>query len=441
MAQNIILKEFTKIEDSNSYLMNLSNQILAALNQFTELESTSDFSKKMIFAINQLLQEKLFDNLRRFGRNIENLYSSNIMTFQSTIDDLNIKIKSLKNTIAQEKKITEIKEKDNSDTKIKIYELESKLETLKRKNRDKEKEFNNNLDSEIQKYQKMENSYMNLIQEKDDKIHILEMQVSQLGNKNSQNRNELSKENAKLMYEIKKLKEQRYTMNNKISLDNASYQSNQELQNMYNIFQDNVKQFRDSVNKLSQDKENLFKTQFIEKLKEDAESKTRNWGKEISDMIEKEFERIQSDYEITIDKLKKENDRLEKENIFLKENNKNTVNVQPSNNTQILKQNLKEVMAISKSKETIIKTQADTLKIKEEEIEKLKKIKSDLEVKLGEIKSNYNIKEVELEDVYSMIEAILTKKKDKYEAHYEVVSKETQLRFNEFKKRYKFKLN
>jgi hypothetical protein len=441
ISHNIILKEFTKIEDSNAYLMNLSNQILAALNKFTELESTSDFSKKIIFAINQLLQEKLFDNLRRFGRNVENLYSNNIMTFQSTIDDLNIKIKSLKNTIAQEKKITEIKEKDNSDTKIKIYELESKLETLKRKNRDKEKEFNNNLDSEIQKYQKMENSYMNLIQEKDDKIHILEMQVSQLGNKNSQNRNELSKENAKLMYEIKKLKEQRYTMNNKISLDNASYQSNQELQNMYNIFQDNVKQFRDSVNKLSQDKENLFKTQFIEKLKEDAESKTRNWGKEISDMIEKEFERIQSDYEITIDKLKKENDRLEKENIFLKENNKNTVNVQPSNNTQILKQNLKEVMAISKSKETIIKTQADTLKIKEEEIEKLKKIKSDLEVKLGETKSNYNIKEVELEDVYSMIEAILTKKKDKYEAHYGVVSKETQQRFNQLKKKYKFKLS
>ena len=440
ISQNIILKEFTKIEDSNAYLMNLSNQILNALNKFTELESTTDFSKKIIYSINQLLQEKLFDNLRRFGRNIENLYSSNIMTFQSTIDDLNIKIKSLNNTIAQEKKITEIKEKDNSETKIKIYELESKLETLKRKNKDKEKEFNNNLDTELQKYQKMENSYMNLIQEKDDKIHILEMQVSQLGNKNSQNRNELSKENAKLMYEIKKLREARNTMSNKISLDNASYQSNQELQNMYNLFQDDVKQFRDSVNKLSQDKESLFKTQFIQKLKEDAESKTRNWGKDISNMIEKEFERISSDYEATIDKLKKENDRLEKENIFLKEN-KSTVNVQPTNNTQILKQNLKEVMAISKGKETIIKTQADTLKLKNEEIEKLKKIKSDLEVKLGEIKSNYNIKECEIEDIYSMIEAILTKKKDKYDAHYGVVSKDTQQRFNELKKKYKFKLS
>ena len=440
ISQNIILKEFTKIEDSNAYLMNLANQILTALNKFSELESTSDFSKKTIFAINQLLQEKLFDNLRRFGRNIENLYQSNIMTFQSTIDDLNIKIKSLNNAIAQEKKITEIKEKDNSDTKIKIYELESKLETLKRKNKDKEKEFNHNLDSEIQKYQKMENSYMNLIQEKDDKIHILEMQVSQLGNKNSQSRNELSKENAKLMYEIKKLRQERHTMNNKMSLDNVSNQSNQELQNMYNIFQDNVKQFRDSVNKLSTDKECLFKTQYLKKLKEDAESKTRNWGKDISTMIEKEFERIANDYETTIEKLKKDNDRLEKENIFLKEN-KTTVPVQPKHNTSILKQNLKEVMAISQSKDTIIKTQTDTIKIKDEEIEKLKKIKNDLEMKLAETTSTYKLKEVEIEDVYSMIEAILTKKKDKYEAHYGVVSKETQQRFNELKKKYKFKLS
>ena len=85
-----------------------------------------------------------------------------------------------------------------------IYELESKLEVLKRKNKDKEKEYNNNLDNEIQKYQKMENSYMNLIQEKDDKISILEMQLSHLSNKTSQNKNELSKENIKLMQEIKR---------------------------------------------------------------------------------------------------------------------------------------------------------------------------------------------------------------------------------------------
>ena len=441
ISHNIIIKDLNKIEDANTYFMNLSNQILAGINKFTELESTSDFSKKIIYEIIKLLQEKLFDNLRRFGRVLENLYSNNIMNYQSTIDDLNIKLKSLKNNLEQEKQITEIKEKDNSDTKIKIYELESKLETLKRKNKDKEKEYNNNLDNEIQKYQKMENSYMNLIQEKDDKIHILEMQVSQLGNKNSQNRNELSKENAKLMYEIKKLREARNTMNNKITMDNTSYQSNQELQNMYNIFQDNVKILRDSVNKLYQDKECLFKTQFIQKLKEDAESKTRNWGKDISNMIEKEFERISNDYENTIEQLKKENAKLEKEINFLKENKTEKSNSKPSRDTTILKQNMNEILAINKNKEEIIKTQADTIKIKNEDIDNLKKIKNDLEVKYAEIASEYKIKEAELDEIYSIIEAILAKKKEKYEAHIQSVSKETQERFRLLKKKYNFKLN
>lgn len=252
---------------------------------------------------------------------------------------------------------------------------------------------------------------MNLIQEKDDKIHILEMQVSQLGNKNSQNRTELSKENAKLMYEIKKLKEARNTMSAKMTMDNVSYQSNQELQSMYNLFQDNVKIFRDSVNKLYQDKECLFKTQFIQKLKEDAESKTRNWGKDISNMIEKEFERISNDYESTIDKLKKENDKLEKEINFLKENKPETNNSKPSRDVTILKQNMNEILAINKNKEEIIKTQAETIKIKNQDIEKFKKMKEDLEFKLAEIKSLFNVKEAELDEIYSIIEAILAKKR------------------------------
>ena len=106
ISHNIIIKDLNKIEDANTYFMNLSNQILAGINKFTELESTSDFSKKIIYEIIKLLQEKLFDNLRRFGRILENLYSNSMMNYQSTIDDLNIKLKSLKNNLEQEKQIT-----------------------------------------------------------------------------------------------------------------------------------------------------------------------------------------------------------------------------------------------------------------------------------------------------------------------------------------------
>ena len=158
-------------------------------------------------------------------------------------------------------------------------------------------------------------------------------------------------------------------------------------------------------------------------------------------MIEKEFERISNDYESTIDQLKKENDRLEKENNFLKENKTEKNNVKPSRDITLLKQNMNEIIAINKSKDEIIKTQADTIKIKNEDIERLKKIKEDLEFKFAEIKSLHNNKEVELEEIYSIIEAILAKKKVKYETHLGMVSEETKERFKAFQKKYNFKLN
>ena len=102
---------------------------------------------------------------------------------------------------------------------------------------------------------------------------------------------------------------------------------------------------------------------------------------------------------------------------------------------------MNEILAINKNKEEIIKTQADTIKIKNEDIDNLKKVKNDLEVKYAEIASEYKIKEAELDEIYSIIEAILAKKKEKYEAHIQSVSKETQERFRLLKKKYNFKLN
>ena len=58
-----------------------------------------------------------------------------------------------------------------------------------------------------------------------------------------------------------------------------------------------------------------------------------------------------------------------------------------------------EILAIKKSKEEIIKTQADIIKIRNEVIEKLKKLKNDLEFKLAELTSKYNVKEAELDEI------------------------------------------
>ena len=125
----------------------------------------------------------------------------------------------------------------------------------------------------------------------------------------------------------------------------------------------------------------------------------------------------------------------------MKENKTETNNSKPSRDITILKQNMNEILAINKNKEEIIKTQADTIKIKNEDIDNLKKVKNDMEIKYAQIISENKVKEAELDEIYSIIEAILAKKKEKYEAHIQSVSKETQERFRLLKKKYNFKLN
>ena len=44
----------------------------------------------------------------------------------------------LTDALTNEKKITELKEKEISETKVKLYELESKNDSMKRKNKEKE---------------------------------------------------------------------------------------------------------------------------------------------------------------------------------------------------------------------------------------------------------------------------------------------------------------
>ena len=133
ISQLIQIKPFKKIEESKIYFLNLSNQIQNAIYKFSELEIANDFTRKIIQSLCSVLQMNLFDNLRKIGGDIEDIYNENNSNLQSTIDDLNIKIKSLTDSLTQERKITELKEKEISETKIKLYEMEIKNDSLKKK--------------------------------------------------------------------------------------------------------------------------------------------------------------------------------------------------------------------------------------------------------------------------------------------------------------------
>ena len=103
------------------------------------------------------------------------------------------------------------------------------------------------------------------------------------------------------------------------------------------------------------------------------------------------------------------------------------------------KKEVKELMYISTSKDDIIKTQLQDIKIKEEKINELTAQKENFEVKLSEFITNYRLKEEELEEVFLTMEGIFEKKKNKYESHFCNLCQETQERFTQYSKKYKFK--
>jgi chromosome segregation ATPase len=289
----------------------------------------------------------------------------------------------------------------------------------------------------------MENSYMTLIQEKDDKINILEEQMNKLNSKSSVNTKELTKENIKLKYELKKLKEENNNNQNyKLKSSNLNdYQdySNNNLTNLYKNFQENVKTFKENLKSLNQEKENLYKKNFMEKFKEEIKWKTKNLGEEIISSIDHKIENLTQNYENEINRYKNEINDLKNQNKSLEENYKENQNYKIK--YEQIKKQFQDIMNISKNKDTIIETQKKTLKTKDEQINELNGQKDNFQLHLSEYITKYNEKNVEIEEIFATFEAVLSKKKKDYEIHFNNLSEEIQNKFVDISKHHKFKLS
>ena len=132
-----------------------------------------------------------------------------------------------------------------------------------------------------------------------------------------------------------------------------------------------------------------------------------------------------------IERLTQENNRLTEENYMYQ---KYKVKYEGQKNE------VKTLMSISENKDEIIKTHKQHIQLKEEELKNIIEQKDNIEVKLGEYISKFNILEMELEEIFFVIEAILEKKKDKYNSHLEALSLDSKEKFNQLKNKYKFKL-
>ena len=153
------------ITDIKQCFSNYTSTIQTCLNKFLNIPNI-DFCKNLITILSKIFQEFVVSKLNIIGEELNTMY-------QNLSKENNINIEALKNQI---KKLNEqiennkISSNDSNISNKNYLELESKLEKLNHQMKEKDKEYENNINIEIQKYKKFEDYTNNQIKEKEKKF-------------------------------------------------------------------------------------------------------------------------------------------------------------------------------------------------------------------------------------------------------------------------------
>ena len=446
MEYNNLEQELSKlnlesIEQIKLFILSYSSTFKNCLNKFLSIPN-SDFCKNLITVLSKIFQNFVADKLNSIGEKINDIYENYSKECNSNIDNLNSNIKKLNEQIDNNKKLLDDKNKEKSEVNKNYLELETKLDKLNRDLKAKEQEYENNLNIQKQNYQKMEEYNNNQIKEKDQMISNLESKIEKLNqdimgsNKDSLIKaNELNRENIKLKSEIERLKKQ----DGKGKSDVYNEQS-LNLQTLFKNIQSTFMEFKEGVDKLDKENENIFKTKYLENSTKEIEEKLKNCVTEIKDFCDKQMKSMNENYEKEIKKVKDKYDELTfelaKKNTDVKsEIEKNELS---ENKLKESAKQINELNEISKSKDNLIKSQNDAIKMYEEKITDYKKLKEDLELSLAKNIYNFKMKEDEFETLLMVIEGIVSKKKDKYEHNLSKCSFDVKNQLQALIKQHKF---
>ena len=430
------------IEQTKIFILSYTSTFKSCLNKFLSIPN-NDFCENLINVLSKIFQDFVVSKLNNIGEKINELYEQNSKEFSSNINNLNNDIKKLNEQIDNNKKLLDDKNKEKSEANKNYLELETKLDKLTRELKAKEQEFENTLNTEKQNYQKMETYNNTQIKEKDQTISNLEAKIEKLNqdildsNKDSLVKiNELNRENIKLKGEIERMKKQEGKGGS-----NALYnEQSANLQTLFKNIQGTFMEFKESVDKLDKENENIFKTKYLENSTKEVEDKLKNCVSDIKTFCDKQVKTMNDNYEKEIKKVKDKNDELNFE--LTKKNTEVKSQIEITElNVNKLKENSKqmnELNELSKSKDNLINTQNDTIKMYQDKINEYKKMKEDLELSLAQNIYNFKMKEDEFDSLFMVFEGIISKKKDKYEHSISKLSPDVKDSLQALVKRYKF---
>ena len=429
------------INKTKLFILSFTSTIQTCLNKFLNMPNT-DFCKNLLTILSKIFQNLVFEKLNNFGEKIDDLFQNYNKEYNVNIENLNNEIKKLNEQIENNQKLLNDKNKEKSESNRSFLELETKLDKLNREIKAKEKEYENNLNIEIQKYQKMETYYNAQIKEKDEKILNLESKIEKLNqdilgsNKESiMKANELNRENIKLQNQLEQLRKDGH--------DGTNISNNEEnlsLQTLFKNIQNTFMEFKESIDKLDKENENVFKTKHLENSTKQIEGKININVNDIKNFFEVQIKAMTENYEKEIKKIKDEYDELNFELSKKKVDINEQTKLKEVCETK-LKESVKqigELNEISKSKDSLISTQNEALRMYEDKINDYKKMKEDLELSLAKNIYNFKMKEDEFDSLLMVIEGIVSRKKEKYEHNLNKLSPEIQTTLQSLVKQYKF---
>ena len=441
LEQELGKLKFESIAQIKLFILSYTSAFKNCLADFLKIPN-SDFCQNLINVLSKIFQNYVVAKLSDIGDKINEMYENYSQECNNNIDNLNSNIKKLNEQIDNNQKLLNDKNKEKSEVNKNYLELETKLDKLTRELKTKEQEFENNLNIEKQNFQKMEAYNSTQIKEKDETISQLESKIEKLNqelqgsNKESfMKATELNRENIKLQGEIERLKKE----GGKGKSDVYNEQS-ANLQTLFKNIQSTFMEFKESVDKLDKENENIFKTKYLENSTKEIEDKLKNCVTELrtfcdnqvksmNDNYEKEIKKVKDQYEELSFELSKKNAEVQ-EKIDQKEASENKLK-------ETSKQ-ITELQEISNSKDSLIKTQGEALKIYEEKVKDYIKQKENLEMSLAKSIYDFKMKEDEFDSLFMVIEGIIARKKDKYEHNLTKLSSDVKNTLQSLVKQYKF---
>ena len=425
--------------NAKAFISTYTSTLQTCLIKFSNIPNT-DFCKDLLITLSKIFQNFVIDKLNKMGEKINDMNENYSQESNTNIENLNNEIKNLNEQIDKNRKLLEETNKEKSELNKNFLEIENKFEKLNRESKAKEKEYENNLKIEVQKYQKMETYYNSQIKEKEQKIINLESKIENLNHeilgseKPSMKEDELNSQNNNPS-ESQIVKNEDGKEKPMVSDEQTS-----NLQNLFKNMQTTFMELKIKVDKIDKENENIFKSQNLENYTIIFEEKLNTCINEVKTFFEKQIKALNENYEKELNKIKSENDELNVEltKMKIEANEKAKLNeVNEAKLEESIKQ-INQLKEISKSKDSLIDNQNDSLKMYSKKINEFKKMKEDLELSLAKNIYNFKMKEDEYESLFMVIDGIISKKKEKYEHNFNKLSPDVQTMLETLAKQFKF---